>query len=86
MDRDTFIACIKTDDTYKVIREDVETRFDTSSYELDKPLTKRNNWKMIGLMKNVLGGKTMTKLVGLRAKTYSYLTHDSSEEKKGKRH
>ena len=38
MDRDTFIACIKTDDTYKVIREDVETRFDTSSYELDKPL------------------------------------------------
>ena len=41
---------------------------------------------MIGLMKNVLGGKTMTKLVGLRAKTYSYLTHDSSEEKKGKRH
>ena len=43
MDRDTFIAYIKTDDTYKVIREDVETRFDTSSYELDKPLTKRNN-------------------------------------------
>ena len=38
MDRDTFIACIKTDDTYKVFREDVETRFDTSSYELDKPL------------------------------------------------
>ena len=72
MDRDTFIAYIKTDDTYKVIREDIETRFDTSSYELDKPLTKRNNWKMIRLMKNVLGGKTMTKLVGLRAKTYSY--------------
>ena len=84
MDRDTFIACIKTDDTYKVIREDVETRFDTSSYELDKPLTKRNNWKIIGLIKYVLGGKTMTKLVGLKAKTYSYLTHDSSEEKKGK--
>ena len=27
----------------------------------------------------------MTKLVGLKAKTYSYLTHDSSEEKKGKK-
>ena len=31
-------------------------------------------------MKNELGGKIMTKFVWLRAKTYSYLIDDSSEE------
>ena len=35
-------------------------------------------------MKDELGGKTMTKFVALRAKTYSYLIHDSSEVKKAR--
>ena len=35
MDTDSFIVYIKTDDIYKDIAEDVETRFDTSNYELD---------------------------------------------------
>ena len=35
-------------------------------------------------MKNDLRGKIMTKFVGLRAKTYSYLTDDGSEDKKEK--
>ena len=37
-------------------------------------------------MKDELGGEIMKKFVGLRAKTYSYLNHDGSENKKGKRH
>ena len=40
MDTDRFIVNIKTDDIYKDIAEDVETRFDTSNYELDRPLSK----------------------------------------------
>ena len=40
MDTDIFIVYIKTDDIYKDIAEDVETRFDSLNYELDKPLTK----------------------------------------------
>ena len=35
MDTDSFIVYIKTDDIYKDIAEDVETRFDTSNYELE---------------------------------------------------
>ena len=72
-----FIVYIKTDDFYKDIPEYVETRFDTSNYQLDRPLPKGK--KVIGLMKDELGEKIMTKIVGLRAKTYSYLTDDGSE-------
>ena len=40
MDTVSFIVYIKIDDIYKGITEDVETRFDTSDYELDRPLLK----------------------------------------------
>ena len=72
MDADSFIVQIKTDDIYKDIAEDVETSFDTSSYKLDRPLPKGKK-KVIGLMKDELGGKITTKFVALRAKAYSYL-------------
>ena len=51
MDRERFIVHVKTDDIYKDIAEDVETRFDTSNFETDKPLPKGKNKKVIGLMK-----------------------------------
>ena len=72
MDTDNFTVYIKIDNLYKDIAEGVETRSDTSTYELDRSLPKGKNKKVIGLMKDKLGGKTMTKFVGLRAKTYSY--------------
>ena len=40
--------------------------------------------KTIGLIKDELGGKIMKKSFSLRAKTYTYLMSDSSEEKKAK--
>ena len=46
MDTDSFIAYIKTDDIYKDVVEDVESRFDTSNYELDRPLPKEKNQKV----------------------------------------
>ena len=74
----------KTDDISKDIAEDNKWRFDISNYELDSSLPKRKKKKVIGLMKDEFGGKIMTKFVGLRAKTYSYLIDDGSEDKKGK--
>ena len=48
MDTGSFIVYIKTDDIYKNIAEDVETSFDTSNNELDRPLPKKkkenSNW------------------------------------------
>ena len=79
-----YIVYIKTDGIYKAIAGDVETRFDTSNYELDRPLPKIKNKKVIGLMKDELGGKIMKKFVELRAKSYSYLIDEGSEDKKSK--
>ena len=48
IDTDSFIVFIKTDDINKDITKDVETRFNTSNYELDRPLPKgkkiKSNW------------------------------------------
>ena len=84
MDTDSFIVHVKTDDIYKDIAEDVEKRFDTSNFEIDRPLTKGRNKKVIGSMKDELGGQIMKKFAGLRAKTYSYLKDNNAEDKKSK--
>ena len=84
MDTDSFIMNIKTNDFYKDIANDVENRFDTSSYEVNRPLPTGKNKKIIGLMKDELGGKIFTEFVTLRPKTYSFLTDDGQEDKKAK--
>ena len=84
MDTDNFIMHIKTEDFYKDIVNDVEKRSDTSNYEINRPLPTGKNKKVIGLMKDELGGKIMTEFVALRPKTYSYLTDDRKEDKKAK--
>ena len=43
MDTESFIVHVKADDIYKDIAEDVETSFDTSNFELERPLPKGKN-------------------------------------------
>ena len=56
MDTDSFIMNIKKEDFYKDIGNDVEKRFNASNYEVNRPLPIGKNKKVIGLMKDELGG------------------------------
>ena len=84
MDMDSFIMNIRMNDFYKYIANDVEKRFDTSNYEVNRPLPTGKNKKVIGLMKDELGGKIITEFVTLRPETYSYLINNCKEDKKAK--
>ena len=75
---------IKTNHFYEDIKDDVECKFDTSIYVVNRPLPTGKNKKMIGLMKDELGGEIMTEFVALRPKTYSYLMDDGWSNKKAK--
>ena len=84
MDTDSFVVNIKTKDFYKVISQDVNKRFDTSNYTFDRPLPTGINKKVIGLMKDELGGDINTEFVALRPKAYWYITNNFIEMKKAK--
>ena len=84
MDTDSFVMNIKTEDFHKDIANDVDKRFDTSNYEVDRPLPTGKNKKVIGLMKDELPGRIMTEFITLRPKAYTYLTDDGKEDKKAK--
>ena len=84
MDTDSFVMHIKTNDFYKDISDDVDSRFDTSNYEVKRPLPIGKNKKIIALMKDELGGEIITEFTALRPKTYSYLTDNDKIDKKAK--
>ena len=84
MDTDFLVYHIKTENFYADIADDVPTKFDTSGYIPDRPLPISLNKKVIGLMKDELGGKIMTEFMALRPKLYSYKKLDGSEDKKCK--
>ena len=96
MDTDSLVYHIKTEDFYTDIADDVQTRFNTSGYIPDgycvprttewshRPLPVGLNKKVIGLMKDELGGAIMTEFVALRPKLYSYKRLDDLEDKKCK--
>ena len=56
MDTDSFIMHIKTEDFYKDIADDVE-KYDTSNYTVERPSQMGKDKKVIGMMKDELGGK-----------------------------
>ena len=81
MDADSLIYSIETNDFYKDIADDVKDRFDTSDYNPDRPLPVGLNKKVIGLMKDELGGEIITEFVTLRPKIHAYKTGESESKK-----
>ena len=81
-DTDSFIMHIKTDDFYKDINNDVDKWLCTSNYDKNhnRPLETGKNKKVLGKFKDEIGGKIMTKVCGLRAKTYSFLIDEYTDE------
>ena len=85
MDTDRFMFHVKMGDVYNDIAEEVEKRLDTSNFDVDRPsLPMGKNLKLIGLMKDKLGGQIMKKFIGLHPKRYSYLKHNNDEGKNAK--
>ena len=82
IDTDSFIMHIKTEDFYKDIIADVDKWFDTSNFNKNdnRPLEIGKNKKVLGKFKDEIGGKIMTKFVALRAKTYSFLIDEYTDE------
>ena len=80
MDTDSFIMHIKTEHFDKDIANYVEKRFDSSNYEVNRPLPTGKNKKLLGLMKDELEGKIMTEFAALRPKTYYYLKEDGKDD------
>ena len=81
-DTNSFIMHIKTDDFYKDINNDVDKWFNTSNYDKNdkRPLEIGKNKKVLGKFNDELGGKIMTKFVALRAKTYSFLIDEYTDD------
>ena len=62
MNADSFIIHIKNEDVYDDIANDVEKRFDTSIYEVNRLLLTGRSKKVIGLMKDELDGKNYNRI------------------------
>ena len=64
------------------INNDVDKWFDTSNYDKNdnRPLEIGKNIQVLGKFKDELGGKIMTIFVALRAKTYSFLIDEYTDE------
>ena len=81
-DTNSFIMHIKTDDFYKDINNGLDKWFNTSNYDKNdkRPLEIGKNKKVLGKFKDEFGGKIMTKFVALRAKTYSFLIDEYTDD------
>ena len=84
MDTDSLVYHIKTGDFYADIADDIPTRFDTSGYCSNCPVPIGLNKKVIGLVKDELGGAIMTEFVALRPKLCSFRQLNGKEDKKCK--
>ena len=85
-DTDSLLYQIHTDDFYRDISHDILEKFDTSDYPSDHPsgIPTGVNKKVIGMFKDEVAGRQITKFIGLRPKLYTFKIEDGSLTKKCK--
>eukprot|EP00794_Sanderia_malayensis_P014470 gene14470-biopygen11584 len=85
MDTDSFIYDIPmSQDQVNRVLKDHEDGFDFSNYDKEHPNYSVRNKKVIGKMKDELGGGKMIEFVGLRSKMYSLRIDDGQTIKRAK--
>ena len=82
-DTDSLMYEIKTDDFYKDISPDVESKFDTRNYDKNHPsgIPTGKNKQVVGMMKDECDGELVLEFVGLRPKVYNYSTKNKEEKR-----
>ena len=86
-DTDSLTYEIKTEDFYKDIANDIESKFDSSEFDKNHPAINDFgfkvgvNKKVIGMFKDEAGGKQIEEFVGLHAKLYSYKLHEKEHKR-----
>ena len=82
-DTDSLLFLIHTDDFYKDIHHDVETKFDTSDYppNYKSGIPTGVNKKVIGMFKDEVAGRQITHFVGPRPKLYSVKIEGEGEQR-----
>ena len=85
-DTDSLMYELKTEDFYVDIKDDIKKRFDTSDFQQghESGIISGVNKKVIGMFKDEVAGRQITKFVGLRPKLYSFKIEESNTNKKCK--
>ena len=85
-DTDSLMYELITEDFYFDIKDDIKARFDTSDYPPDHEsgILTGVNKKVIGMFKDEVAGRQITKFVGLKPKLYSFKIEESNTAKKCK--
>ena len=93
-DTDSLCYVVETEDFYKDMMDNetkyhgvcneggatMKEQFDNSDYPKDHPCYDESNKKTVGKFKDEASGMPITEFVGLRAKMYSYTTHDKDSK------
>ena len=84
MDTDSFIIYVETEYFHKDISNDVDKWFDTNNFSKDvnRPLEKGKNKKVIDKFKDELGGLIISEFCAHRPKTYAFLIDGVNDYKK----
>ena len=82
-DTDSLCYRIQTENFYEDIAEDVPKWFDSSNYPKGHPIGDANK-KVLGMMKDEAGFKSISEFVGLRSKLCAYKMDDGKVDKKCK--
>ena len=81
-DTDSLIYEIFTDDIYDFMNEKRDL-FDTSKFNKNHKLYNKNTASQLGLFKPENADNIITEFIGLKAKSYSYMTDEENKKNKG---